>query len=584
MTATPSTPTATLDETTRLRLLTAPDGAFPLTEIVVDGQRLEMFDRDPRTMRDAFLATAAHADLTAIVYGEERWTYRDQWDEVVALAHGLRDELGVRKGDRVGLAMRNYPEFIFTFWATQLIGAVLVPYNGWLRTRELADLIEGSAPVVLVADQERIALLAEEELAAGGVRAVVGVRCEETPASRTPVTQYAGLLTRAGHGRTSPAVPPAAEVLPEDPATILYTSGTTGRPKGALHRHRNHSASLLNKLIRAMRVVPATGTEPAQVLPPAPSVKLMTFPMFHIAGMNTLYTAAYSGHTLVLMYKWNAELAVDLVEREGANELSGPPFVIQTFLDAATPDRDLSSLRMIGMGGSAASIQVVEAMKARFGDQVTPRTGYGLTETTSGVLSIPPTDFARHPDSVGRPLPTAHVAILGEDDSELPQGEVGEIAIRGPQVVSGYVDVPDADDFRNGWFHTGDLGRIDEEGLVYIVGRLKDVVIRGGENIYCAEVEAALTSHPDVLEAAAFGAPHPALGEELVAVARVRPHSDLTADRLRAFTAEHLAAFKVPARIALAEVELPRTPSGKIVKREIASVLGVEDLLAPAAG
>ena len=571
----------TLDETTRLRLLTAPDGAFPLTEIAVDGVRLEMFDRDPRTMRDAFLATREHRNRTAVVYGEERWTYEDQWQEVVALAHALRDELGVRKGDRVGLAMRNYPEFIFTFWATQLLGTVLVPYNGWLRTRELADLVAESRPVVLVADRERVALLAEEDLAAGGVRAVIGVRTEDatvTEHGRNAVISYADLVRRAGH----PTEPPAEEVLPEDPATILYTSGTTGKPKGALHRHRNHSASLLNKLIRAVRVVPATATEPLQVLPPAPSTKLMTFPMFHIAGMNTLYTAAYSGHTLVLMYKWNAELAVELVEREAANEIAGPPFVIQTFLDAvATTERDLSSLRIIGMGGSAASLQVVDGIRERFGDQITPRTGYGLTETTSGVLSIPAGDFARHPDSVGRTLPTVQVAILDEEGRSVPTGEVGEIAICGPQVVSGYFDLPDAEDFRNGWFHTGDLGRIDEEGLVYITGRLKDVVIRGGENIYCAEVEAALNAHPDLLEAAAFGAPHAALGEELVAVARVRPGSRLEPEELRTFAAERLAAFKVPARIAIIDAELPRTPSGKIVKRDIATTLDVADLLNP---
>lgn len=574
----------TLDETTRLRLLTTPDGAFPLTEIVVDGQRLEMFDREPRTMRDCFLATTAHAEVTAVVYGEERWTYSDQWSEVVALAHALREELGVRKGDHVGLAMRNYPEFIFTFWATQLIGAVLVPYNGWLRARELADLVAGSHPVVLVADQERIALLAEEDLAASGVRTTVAVRCEEAPdgfTGRNAVVGYRDLLDRTAN----PSAVPDVEVVPEDPSTILYTSGTTGRPKGALHRHRNHSASMLNKLIRAVRVTPATDTEPLRVLPALPSVKLMTFPMFHIAGMNTLYTAAYSAHTLVLMYKWNADLAVELVERERVNELSGPPFVIQTFLDAAgATERDLSSLRALGMGGSAASLQVVEAMKERFGDQITPRTGYGLTETTSGVMSIPPHEFAIHPDSVGRPLPTAHVAILDEDDAEVPQGEVGEIAVRGPQVVSGYFDVPEADDFRNGWFHTGDLGRIDEDGLVYIVGRLKDTVIRGGENIYCAEVEAVLTAHPDVLEAAAFGAPHPSLGEELVAVARVRAGSTLRAEDLRSIAAESLAAFKVPARIALVPDELPRTPSGKIVKREIVSTLRVEHLLESASG
>jgi long-chain acyl-CoA synthetase len=572
----------TLDEASRLRILTAPGGDFPLVEIEVDGRRLEMFDRDPRTMRDAFLATAAHADRTAIVYGEQRWSYQDQWDEVVALAAAFHDELGVRKGDHVGLAMRNYPEFVFSFWAAQLVGAVVIPFNGWLRTRELAELVAESRPAVLVADRERIALLAAVDLAASGVRAVVGVRCEDgTAAGRNPVVSYSELVARAGR----PTGPPDVEVDQDDPSTILFTSGTTGKPKGARHTHRNHSASLLNKLIRAVRVTPATDTTALEVLPPAPSVKLVTFPFFHIAGMNTLYTASYSGHTIVLMYKWNAQEAVELVERERVNELAGPPFVIQTFLEAAAgSDHDLSSLRIIGMGGSAAPTRLIAALTDRFGDQVTPRTGYGLTETTSGVVSISAADFARHPDSVGRPLPTAEVAILGEDGAPLGVGQEGEIAIRGPQVVSGYYDQPGAEEFRDGWFHTGDLGRIDDEGLIYIVGRLKDVVIRGGENINCSEVESALTAHPDVVEAAALGVPHPKLGEELVAVVRVRSGSKLTADELRSFVADRLAAFKVPVRIAVSDTAIPRTPSGKIVKRDIVTIMDLSDLLQPAVG
>ena len=568
----------TLDEASRLRILTAPGGAFPLIKRTIDGVDLEMFDRDPRTMRDAFLATAAHAERTAVVYGEERWTFQDQWNTVVALAYALRDELGIRKGDRVGLAMRNYPEFIFTFWAGQLLGAVVIPFNGWLKTEELAELIAESRPTLLVADRERITYLAEEDLAASGVRSIVAVRAENAPTPRVDLIDFDELLGRVGQV----SEPPAVDLDPEDPSTILYTSGTTSKPKGALHSHRNHSASMLNKMIRAMRIVPDSPTGPHEILPPAPSTKLVTFPFFHIAGMNTLYTAGYSGHTLVLMYKWDADEAVRLVAAEKVNEVAGPPFVVQTFLEvAAASDADLSSLRIIGMGGSKPPAKVVATIEARFEGRVALRTGYGLTETTSGVVSISAADAARHPDSVGRPLPTAQIAILGEDDQPVAQGQEGEIAVRGPQVVSGYFNRPDADDFRNGWFHTGDLGRIDEEGLVYIVGRLKDVVIRGGENINCAEVEGAITAHPDVLEAAALGAPHETLGEEVVAVARLVPGSEVTAEELRSFVAERLAAFKVPVRIALSDIALPRTPSGKVVKREVVPALSLADLIKP---
>lgn len=573
-----------LDEASRLRILTAPGGPFPLAEIDLGHGTLEVFDRDPRTMRDAFLSTAAHADRTAVVYQGRRWTYQDQWDTVVPLAHALRG-LGVGKGDRVGIAMRNYPEFAFSFWATQLIGAVAVPYNGWLRTRELVEVMADSGPVVLVADRERIALLAEVDLAAMGVGTVIAVRCEERPAARSEVVAFDALVAGAtdGTGAGSVLGPPEADVSPEDASTIMFSSGTTARPKGVTHTHRNHTASLLNKAIRAVRIVPATLEGPHEILPPAPSTKVVTFPFFHVAGLNTLYTAAYSGHALVLMYKWDAEEAVRLVEAEQANEVAGPPFVVQSFLAAAAATtHDLGSLRVIGMGGSAAPTALVDAVVEGFGERVMVRTGYGLTETTSGVVSISAADFAAHPDSVGRPLPTAEVAILDEKGGRLGVGEEGEIAIRGPQVVHGYLGMPDADDFRDGWFRTGDLGRIDDSGLIYIVGRLKDTVIRGGENIQCAEVEAVLTAHSDVVEAAAFGAPHPTLGEELVAVVRLRPGGTADAGELRGFAAERLAAFKVPARVAVSDIPLPRTPSGKVVKRDIVSTLHLDDLVRPA--
>lgn len=569
----------TLDEASRLRILTAPGGDFPLVDLDLDGVRLEMFDRDPRTMRDAFLATRVHAEQTAIVYEDQHWTYRDQWDTVVAFAHALQ-ERGLRKGDRLGIAMRNYPEFIFSFWAGQLLGAVVVPFNGWLKRPELAELVRDTRPEVLVVDGERLALLAEEDLLAYGVHTVVGVRCDEAvdTLGRADVMRYGDFVARLGEHTE----PPAVEISADDPSTILFTSGTTAKPKGAQHTHRNHSASLLNKLIRAMRVGPAAEDGTYEVLPPAHSVKLVTFPFFHIAGMNTLYTACYSGHTMVLLYKWDAASAVSLVEEERVNELAGPPFVVQTFLEAAaSTTHDLSSLRVIGMGGSAAPTKVIAALAERFGDQVTARSGYGLTETTSGVVAISAADFAAHPDSVGRALPTAEVAILDPDGNRLTVGQEGEIAIRGPQVVSGYLGMPAAEEFRDGWFRSGDLGRVDESGLIYIVGRLKDVVIRGGENINCAEVEAVLAAHHDVVEAAALGASHPALGEELVAVARVRPGSSLRADELREFAAERLAAFKVPVRIAFSDLALPRTPSGKVIKREIVPALGLAELIQP---
>ena len=555
----------------RFRFLTGPTGAFPLVERVVNGRRLEMFDCEPRTMRDAFLATRIHAG-TALRYQSERWTYGEQWNAVVDLSHALR-ALGIVKGDRIGIAMRNYPEFVFAFWAAQLLGAVAVPFNAWLKSEELVELLSDARPTVLVADEERIRLLASVDRDAIGLRAVVGVRLTETYEN---VVDYSTVVAAHNGSRNAPDV----DVSPTDPSTLLFTSGTTGKPKGVVHTHLNHSASLLNKLIRAVSVVEPEDGGPVRVEPPLPSTKLVTYPLFHIAGLNTLYTAAYAGHTMILMYKWDAETAAKIIEAEGVSELSGPPFVIQTFLEVAKAGvYDLDSLKVLGLGGSAAPAALIASIHETFDGRVTPRTGFGMTETTSGVVGISAADFVTRPTSVGRVLPTAHVRVVDEAGNDLGTDAVGEIAISGPQVVDGYFDDAESTKFRDGWFLTGDLGRISDDGFVYIVGRIKDVVIRGGENINCSEVEGRLLAYPGVVEAAAFGAPHPALGEELVAIVHVAGGSEITQKQLRSFVAERLAAFKVPARIAVTSRELPRTASGKIAKLGIAREMELESIM-----
>lgn len=534
--------------------LTAPGGSFPLVTRTVNGVDLQVFDRDPRTLRDAFLATRAHGDRTAVVFGDERYTFARQWDIVVALAHRLRSDFQVRPGDRVAIAMRNYPEWIFSFWATQLIGATVVPLNAWLTPPELAVLLADSEPKLVIADQDRIdRVRAAENVAALTRVPMIGVR---TSAGSAGVTAYADLVQA-----TEGAEPPDCAVSPDDMATILYTSGTTGRPKGAIGTHLNHAASLLNKLIRAELGGAARG-----------STKLVTYPFFHIAGINTMYSASYSGHLMVLMYKWDIEDALNLIERERVTEMSGAPFVIRTFIEAAvTSGRDLSSLNSIGLGGSAAPAQLISDVYRYFDGQVSPRTGYGLTETTSGVVAIGGKDYVQRPDSVGTPLPTVEVRVV-DDGSAVPDGELGEITFKGPQVVSGYWKSPEATvaNFRDGWFHTGDIGRIGPDGFVYVVGRMKDIVIRGGENISCGEVEACLGNHPDVVEVAAFGVPHDALGEELGVVVCLTPASTAGAGELRAFVAQRLAAFKIPAHVHLSRRPLPRTATGKVVKQGLA--------------
>lgn len=537
--------------------LTAPGGLFPLVSRTVNGVELRVYDRDPRTLRDAFLATRAYGGQTAVVYQDERYTFADQWDIVVALARRLRLDFGVRAGDRVAIAMRNYPEWIFSFWASQLLGAVTVPLNAWLTAPELGALIADCEPVLIIADQDRIDRVRAAEGATPAARLpVIGVRTEGDQAG---VTRYADLVREIGG-----AEPPDAVIDQDDIATILYTSGTTGRPKGAVGTHLNHTASLLNKLIRAELGGAAQGSN-----------KLVTYPFFHIAGINTMYSATYSGHLMVLMYKWDVEDALELIERERVTEMSGAPFVIRTFIEAAVKsERDLSSLNSIGLGGSAAPAQLITDVYEYFDGKVSPRTGFGSTETTSGVVAIGGKTYVERPDSVGTILPGVEMRVV-DGDTPVPDGELGEIVFKGPQVVSGYWHAPEvtAATFRDGWFHTGDTGRIDPDGYLYILGRIKDIVIRGGENISCGEVEGCLGNHPDVIEVAAYGVPHPTLGEELGVVVCLTAGSTATPDALRRFVAERLAAFKVPAHVFLSRPPLPRTASGKVIKRELASFI-----------
>ncbi|MFV8054672.1 class I adenylate-forming enzyme family protein [Mycobacterium sp. 48b] len=561
-----------LGDEQRLALLTGPQGTFPLRPHRHAGRDIAVFDREPYTLRDAFLALAQFGDRVALVYQDNRWTFEDVAAETARVADLLTNKYGIAKGDRVGIAMRNYPEFVFVLAASQLLGAVAVPLNAWLKPHELTELLEEAALKVLFADETRA------QFVHGAVSApVVGVRCSTTPDG---VDDYEALVNG---DRTAAPVVPDVVVLPDDPATILFTSGTTARPKAAVHSHRNHSASLLNKLIRAVQVEVPEGSDRPLVSPPPPACKLVTFPFFHIAGINTLYNTLYSGQTLVLMYKWGAEEAARLVEAEGVTEISGAPFVVQTFLAEATKtDRNLRTLRSLGMGGGAAPRQLIAAIDDVFGGRVTPRTGYGMTETTSGIVAISGDDLRKRPTSVGRALPTVDIAILGPDLSPVRPGQEGQVAVRGPQVIDGYQGGVSGDSFQDGWFLTGDLGRRDDDGFIYLVGRIKDVVIRGGENISCREVENALELHPHVAEAAAFGAPHPSLGEEIVAVASVTGEGgSVTAADLQTFAADYLASFKVPVRIALVDKPLPRTPSGKVIKRDLVTDLGLQWLVDP---
>jgi long-chain acyl-CoA synthetase len=368
---------------------------------------------------------------------------------------------------------------------------------------------------------------------------------------------------------------PDVSIDPEDDATIFYTSGTTGRPKGAVGTHRNICTNQLSlAYVNARNRLRSKGEATAPEGTSVQNAYLLSVPFFHATGCHSILVAnTLFGGKLVIMYKWDPGRALELIERERVTTFGGVPAMVMQVLDH--PDfakRDLSSVRTVGYGGAPAPPDLVRRIKEHFPGG-SPSNGYGLTETSSVTTMNAGDDYVRKPDSVGPPVPVCDVKVVAEgSDAPLPLGEVGELWIKGPNVVRGYWNKPEATAaaFTDGWLHSGDVARIDDEGFVYIVDRAKDMVIRGGENVYCVEVEAVLYEHPAIADAAVIGIPHEVLGEEVGAVVQLRAgHGDTTEDDVRAFVAARLAAFKVPVRVWFKDEPLPRNPAGKILKREL---------------
>jgi long-chain acyl-CoA synthetase len=551
------------------RDLTASDGPYPLTESSVDGRRLTVFNRSPFTLAEAFLATRDYGDAEALVYRDERYTYAQQWSLVMRLARELGERYGLVKGDRVVVSMRNFPEWSFVLWAVELLGGVVVPLNAWLTGSELATLIADSKPVVIVADQERIDRLAEYPEAFAGARGVLQARGDLRPA----VTDLAELLA---DGLDDSDIEPAA-IAPDETATILYTSGTTGMAKGVIGTHRNHVSTILVMRLRAQAIRQRRAAAGISERATPIGTTLVTNPMFHIAAFTALTSNIFAGRRVVLMYKWDAREAMRVIEHEQVSELSGPPLVVRELVDlAAEGGHDTSSLVALVNGAALAPPQLIRDIGTVFEGRVSPGTGYGSTETTGVVVTITGQTYLDRPTSVGQPLPTVEIRVRDEKGELVGRNGLGELEIRGPQVAPGYYGNPEAtsESFQDGWYCTGDRVRLDDDGFVHIVGRLKDIVIRGGENVYCPEVESALEGHPEVVEAAIIGLPHPMFGEQVAAVVRLKPGATADEPQLIAYVAQHLAPFKVPATITFTQEPLPRTATGKVVKADLKAAYG----------
>jgi acyl-CoA synthetase (AMP-forming)/AMP-acid ligase II len=550
--------------------ITAPGGQLAVGMETIRGVSYPVFTNAPASLRDYFAFFApVHGEKEFLVYDGERLTFADVRARAIRIGAVLQHRYGIAKGDRVAIAMRNYPEWVAAFVGALHIGAIVVPMNAWWTTDELAYGLRDSGTRLAIVDEERLRRIAAIE---GLAIPLVAVRTSAAVAGPLGAETLEASLDGA------PAEPWYLPPLyPEDDATIMYTSGSTGAPKGAVATHRSVVSGALNYLVQGLAMLQLA--QAAGVALPAQQVMLLNVPLFHITGsVPVLLVSMAIGRRMVIMHKWDAGEALRLIEKERATYFVGVPTMSLELMQHPDRDRyDLSSLVDIAGGGAPRPAEHVERLAEAFPGK-NPAIGYGLTETNGVGAGNLRDNYRLKPHSTGRASkPLVEMMVADEDMAALPPGQVGEVCIRSAANVRGYWNKPEATAAAftaDGWFRTGDLGQFDEDGYLTIVDRKKDIIIRGGENISAVEVEAAIYAHPAVAEASVFGLPDERLGEIVGAAVYLKPGEQLEAEALVEFVKRDVAAFKVPARLWLVTEPLPKLGSAKIDKVTLRRVYG----------
>jgi long-chain acyl-CoA synthetase len=567
--AAPATPWPAISLAEAHARLTAPGAPFETEILTIRGVPTTVWKNAPPTLRDLFLQARTQGTRTFVVYEDERVTFEGFARAAIAIAHALvRD--GVRKGDRVAVAMRNLPEWPAAFYGAVLAGAIVTPLNAWWTGAELEYGLADSGTKVAIVDNERLDRILEHLPACPDLGRIYVCRAGGRHADGR-IAPLESLIGSVQNWDTLPdlALPDVA-IDAEDDATLFYTSGTTGKPKGAVGTHRNATSVAVAGSFGPTRNYLRRGEPIPPPDPDAPQkANLLAVPFFHVTGcMAVLNAALNAGSKIVLMRRWDTLRAMELIERERCTAAGGVPTIAWQIVEHPERGRfDLSSLENMNYGGAPASAELVRRIVEAF-PHSSPGIGWGMTETSATFTSHNAEEYLHRPESSGPALPIGEMKIVDGRGKALPPGEVGELMVRGANVVRGYWNKPEAtaQTFVDGWLKTGDIGRLDEEGYLYIVDRMKDMLIRGGENIYCIEVESVLYAHPAVMDAALVGIAHRTLGEEPGAVVSLKPGARTTEAELQAFVRERLAAFKVPVRVIICPDMLPRNANGKIVK------------------
>lgn len=523
-----------------------------IVEEEVLGTRISVYQYRPHNLRDMLQQSIArYGQRTCLVQNQERWTFVDFARYVDNVAGELQRRWNISSGERVAILLNNRLEFAVAYYAAVTIGAIAVVLNARCKAPELEFMLRDSEPRVLITEPS---LCEEVGQVLGHVPTLeVVILCTDDGALPSSSLPFATLTQASGK-------PFPVTIAEDDVAALLYTSGTTGRPKGAMQTHRNLVSNAM-MAARLFQFVPDDRT-------------LIVAPFYHATGSNSQLTAMlYAGGTSIVRPAFKADDFMEWIERERVTVGIGVATMFWLMLHSPNFGRyDLSSLRYMIYGGSPAPVELLGQLSQTF-PHVKLGNVWGLTECTSITTLLPSSETLRIPESVGLPAPVLQVRVVDAGGREVQDGESGELIVKGPSVVRGYWRRPEAtaNTFKDGWLYTGDIGRKDADGFLYVLDRKKDMIIRGGQNIYSIELENVLYQHPAVLEAAVVGVPDEVFGEQVKAVLVPKPGMMLDGEEVRDFCRRAIADYKVPKYVEILSA-LPRNPGGKVIKTQLRQV------------